>query len=115
MPMMRTGVRLLLAALPLGGAVLLYLLTSADDEAPDTNVCDEEPPPLAPPSPGLSLYRGTVTNDMERQATAVLRSGAPPGSETLIGAVVARVEWHCYDPGGPRRPWGWHPGVTLYH
>jgi hypothetical protein len=28
---------------------------------------------------------------------------------------IGRIEEHYHEPGGPRRPWGRHRGVTVYH
>jgi hypothetical protein len=28
---------------------------------------------------------------------------------------IGRIEEHCHEPGGPRKPWGRHRGVTVYH
>ncbi|MEZ4440943.1 MAG: hypothetical protein R3B72_17730 [Polyangiaceae bacterium] len=28
--------------------------------------------------------------------------------------LMARIERHYHEPGGPARPWGWHRGVSLF-
>jgi len=28
---------------------------------------------------------------------------------------IGRIEEHYHEPGGPRKPWGRHRGVTVYH
>jgi len=28
---------------------------------------------------------------------------------------IGRIEEHYHEPGGPKRPWGRHRGVTVYH
>jgi len=30
-------------------------------------------------------------------------------------AYIGRIEEHYHEPGGPKRPWGRHRGVTVYH
>ena len=28
---------------------------------------------------------------------------------------IGRIEEHYHEPGGPKKPWGRHRGVTVYH
>ncbi len=28
--------------------------------------------------------------------------------------ILAQIEPHYHEPGGPTKPWGWHKGVSLY-
>jgi hypothetical protein len=28
--------------------------------------------------------------------------------------IIARLEQHYHEPGGPARPWGYHTGVSLF-
>jgi hypothetical protein len=46
-------------------------------------------------------------------------SGAPYGTEVPFEvdgqSYIGRIEEHYHEPGGPRKPWGRHRGVTVYH
>jgi hypothetical protein len=62
-----------------------------------------------------------ITPEIERRAKEILdaHTDAPVGTEIPfeVGdhSYVGRIEEHYNEPGGPRRPWGRHPGVTVYH
>ena len=62
-----------------------------------------------------------TTPAIEKRAQEILDSNAaaPLGTEVPFEmdghAYVARIEEHYHEPGGPRRPWGSHRGVTVYH
>jgi hypothetical protein len=62
-----------------------------------------------------------TTPEIEKRAKEVLDSheAAPLGTEVpfeISGhSYVARIEEHYHEPGGARRPWGSHRGVTVYH
>jgi hypothetical protein len=61
-----------------------------------------------------------TTPEIERRAKEILDANddAPMGTEVSFEvdgrAYVARIEEHYHEPGGPRRPWGHHRGVTVY-
>jgi hypothetical protein len=62
-----------------------------------------------------------TTPEIEQRAKEILdaKQDAPIGTEVPfeIGgrSYVAQIEEHYHEPGGPRRPWGTHRGVTVYH
>ena len=62
-----------------------------------------------------------MTPEIARRAREILdgNSGAPFGTEVPFEidgqTYVGRIEEHYHEPGGPRRPWGRHRGVTVYH
>ena len=62
-----------------------------------------------------------VTPAIERRASEILSEHAhdPLGTEVPFEiegrSYVAKIEQHYHEPGGPRRPWGHHRGVTVYH
>jgi hypothetical protein len=61
-----------------------------------------------------------VSANARAQAKAILDAHwkEPLGSEfpfTDSGKpVIARLEQHYHEPGGPARPWGYHTGVSLF-
>ena len=61
-----------------------------------------------------------LTPTLIRKADEVLwkYDDAPIGSEIVLEAdgksFVARFEQHFHEIGGPKKPWGFHKGVTLY-
>jgi hypothetical protein len=61
-----------------------------------------------------------LTPALIRKADEVLwkYDDAPIGSEIVLEAegksFVARFEQHFHEIGGPKKPWGFHKGVTLY-
>ncbi|HEY6558473.1 MAG TPA: M15 family metallopeptidase [Polyangiaceae bacterium] len=72
---------------------------------------------------GLKVYRplkdGELNAGLIAEAKRILNAHwqDPFGSEfpfEFAGAsYLGRIEQHYHPPGGPRRPWGYHPGVTL--
>lgn len=49
-------------------------------------------------------------------AVAILgeHHGDPYGTLVPVDASAAvMIEQHCHEPGGERRPWGYHPGATM--
>jgi hypothetical protein len=66
------------------------------------------------------LPQAEVTPELARAARQVLEenSDAPLGSEFSLEYAgeryVARIEEHYHEPGGSKRPYGHHRGVTLY-
>ncbi|HEU4405865.1 MAG TPA: peptidoglycan-binding domain-containing protein [Polyangiaceae bacterium] len=73
---------------------------------------------------GLETYRRVrneeVTPELTDQAKRLLKHHwhEPYGSEYPfeVGGrrYVGRIEQHYHPPGGPLRPWGYHPGVSLF-
>ena len=62
-----------------------------------------------------------MTTDVARRAREILdeNSGAPFGTEVPFEidghSYIGRIEEHYHEPGGPKKPWGRHRGVTVYH
>jgi hypothetical protein len=61
-----------------------------------------------------------TTPAIARRAKEILdaNQGAPLGTEVPFEidghSYVGRIEEHYHEPGGARRPWGRHRGVTVY-
>ena len=103
----------------------------------------QAPPPAEPATPiaekrpakvKLAAFAGTVnvpqrravrgadmTPQVARRAREILdeTSGASFGTEVPFEidghAYIARIEEHYHEPGGSKKPWGRHRGVTVYH
>jgi hypothetical protein len=62
-----------------------------------------------------------MTPEIAQRARAILdeNSGAPFGTEVPFEidgqSYIGRIEEHYHEPGGPKKPWGRHRGVTVYH
>lgn len=68
---------------------------------------------------GRKLTEAELTSKLIRKAEEVLRSQYPAlGSEIPLevdGRIYfGRVEMHFHEEGGPKKPWGYHRGMTLY-
>jgi hypothetical protein len=92
--------------------------------APQASTASAKPPRLAmggPVSPGLRHLRGDETTpEVARRAREILDANlsAPFGTEVPFEvdglSYVGRIEEHYHEPGGSRRPWGRHRGITVY-
>jgi putative peptidoglycan binding protein len=55
---------------------------------------------------------------LEAKRLLALHRHEPYGSEYPFDVegcrYVARLEQHYHEPGGPLRPWGYHPGISLF-
>jgi hypothetical protein len=64
---------------------------------------------------------GEMTPEIAKRAREILdaNSGAAYGTEVPFDidgqSYIGRIEEHYHEPGGPRKPWGRHRGVTVYH
>jgi hypothetical protein len=74
-----------------------------------------------PIDPALRHLRSEETTpEIARRARQILDANpsAPFGTEVPFEvdgrSYVGRIEEHYHEPGGPRRPWGRHRGVTVY-
>ena len=62
-----------------------------------------------------------MTSPVAQRAREILDAnrGAEFGTEVPFEidgqSYVGRIEEHCHEPGGPKKPWGPHRGVTVYH
>lgn len=75
--------------------------------------------PVTPFTAARKLSTGELTPELVRRAAALLLSQLPPiGTEIPLEVhgrmYIARVETHFHEIGGPKRPWGYHRGMTLY-
>jgi hypothetical protein len=54
----------------------------------------------------------------EAKRLLALHHAAPYGSEYPFEVdgrrYLARLEQHYHEPGGPLKPWGYHPGISLF-
>jgi hypothetical protein len=107
-----------------------------------SSVCSRPAPPAASPpletkasqKPPRLAFAGTInvprrravrgdemTSDVARRARQILdeNTGAAFGTEIPFEvdghSYVGRIEEHYHEPGGSRKPWGRHRGVTVYH
>jgi hypothetical protein len=76
---------------------------------------------LAPAAPvALRPLRGPeLTPRLVQRAEDVLRHEEKPlGTQVVLELdakkYIAKFEWHYDDESTPKRPFGWHKGVTLY-
>lgn len=66
------------------------------------------------------MHDSDLDSDLIANATRILQelSEAPFGTESVFelrgNRYVARIEQHYHPIGGPRRPWGYHAGVSLF-
>jgi hypothetical protein len=98
------------------------------------------PPQAAPPTPGPTPtcpkagYAGTtnvpqrrairgeeMTPEVAQRSREILDGNRDTAFGTEVPfevngqSYIGRIEEHCHEPGGSRRPWGRHRGVTVYH
>lgn len=101
------------------------ILQNLDDEPIVNEPADPpEPKPTMPagfhltPAPeGYSQMRGPdVPADLLPKLRPLL--AAEMGTMTKLSYpgrdILAIIQPHYHEPGGPTKPWGWHKGVTLY-
>ena len=109
---------------------LLFFLVSAPSSCSRTKSRQAGPATQGAPGPMLAgltegprrqpLRPEETTPAIEQRAKDILDAnhGAAMGTEVPFEidgrAYVARIEEHYHEPGGPRRPWGHHRGVTVY-
>lgn len=98
------------------------------------SACSHQKSPRATQKPPRAPFAGTInvpqrrpvrgeemTPEIAQRAREILdgNSGAPFGTEVPFEidgqTYIGRIEEHYHEPGGPRRPWGRHRGVTVYH
>lgn len=93
---------------------------ASDDEAPSEVV---QPPPadLRLENPKLRrLQKSEVTQAMLALAGDIVRRhhAKPVGTQIEVDVdgkhLVARIERHFHPEGGAVKPWGFHPGVSLF-
>ena len=66
------------------------------------------------------LTNAELTSALVDEARRILAENhaSPYGTEVPFQVdgvrYVGRIEEHYHPPGGPRRPWGYHPGVSLF-
>ncbi len=66
------------------------------------------------------MQKAEITPAMLQLAAQVVRKhyAKPVGSEVTVEIdgkqVTARIERHFHPEGGPVKPWGFHPGVSLF-
>ena len=58
-----------------------------------------------------------VTSDAVKYANERRKNTGAAGTftvkETATGTFGALTEWHFHEPGGAKKPWGWHHGITI--
>lgn len=103
-------------------------VVTAPETAPSTAVAAAAPanaerisPPRLLENRGLRRLKKAETSPAMLQAAArIVRKhyAKPMGTEITVeieGKVVtARIERHFHPEGGPVKPWGFHPGVSLF-
>jgi len=78
-------------------------------------------PPLAPGERKLRrLQKAEISPAMSLAAAQIVHKhyAKPVGTEIPVEVdgrqLVARIERHFHPEGGPLKPWGFHPGVSLF-
>ncbi len=80
---------------------------------------------ITPPHPlenrGLRrMQKGEISPAMLEMAAHIVHKhyAKPVGTEVTVEVegkqVIARIERHFHPEGGPVKPWGFHPGVSLF-
>ena len=78
--------------------------------------------PVVIPEGYRRMRQSEVTPELTAEAIRIRREyialeRAPYGTlipfELETGSYAAIIEQHYHPPGGPIKPWGYHPGVTL--
>lgn len=81
------------------------------------------PPPANPylENPKLRrLQKEEVSQSLLDEAARIVRKhhAKPVGTQVEVDVggkhIVARIERHFHPEGGPVKPWGFHPGVSLF-
>ncbi len=109
----------------------LAALTGCSPKAPPpAGPVVQSTPPKAPKRPFAGTtnvpprrhVRGEeMTREIAQRAREILDANrdAAFGTEVPFDvdghAYVGRIEEHYHEPGGPKKPWGRHRGVTVYH
>jgi hypothetical protein len=111
---------------------LTLLSACSPQNAPPASAASPATPKAS--SKNSKAYAGTVnvpqrrpvtgaemTTEIARRARAILdeNDGAAFGTEVPFEvdgqSYIGRIEEHYHEPGGPKKPWGRHRGVTVYH
>lgn len=68
------------------------------------------------PPAGYTRLTGSVPASVQSQLRPLLSGSI--GTVTKLPAegrdIIAIIEPHFHEPGGPIKPWGWHKGVSLF-
>lgn len=74
--------------------------------------------PLESVHPWRRLLEREITPQVVKQANAIIRTHHDIGHEIPFivagDRYLARIEVHYHPPGGDKRPWGPHPGVSVF-
>lgn len=101
---------LLVAGAAVAAGVAVLLITRRGEAATLEPATDE--------SEWRRMTDAEVTPELGDVAVQILaeHSGEPYGTVVPFwdGQYAGIIEEHYNEPGGARRPWGYHPGVTLY-
>lgn len=109
------------------------LAACAPKPKPDT-VASLTPVSQKPAKPKPMTFAGTtgvpqrrpvrgaeMSTEIAKRAREILdaNSDAAYGTEVPFEidgqSYIGRIEEHYHEPGGPKKPWGRHRGVTVYH
>ena len=66
------------------------------------------------------MQKAEISSAMLQMAAQIVRKhyAKPVGTEVTVEVdgkqVIARIERHFHPEGGPVKPWGFHPGVSLF-
>jgi hypothetical protein len=124
------AIRAFFSGLSLCTAAFIALGGCARQAAPPAGPVTQK----APPKKTKLAYAGTInvphrravrggemTSEIAKRAREILdeHRAAAFGTEVPFEIdghpYVGRIEEHYHEPGGPRKPWGRHRGVTVYH
>jgi hypothetical protein len=62
-----------------------------------------------------------MSSEIARRAREILDANSDSAYGTEVPfevdgrSYIGRIEEHYHEPGGPKKPWGRHRGVTVYH
>jgi hypothetical protein len=114
------------AATPVATTVAATTTVEASAPANDAAVTGGEIVTAPNPIPFLEnpklrrLQKKETSPAMMQAAAAIVRKyhAKPVGTQVEVDVegthVIARIERHFHPEGGPVKPWGFHPGVSLF-
>jgi len=98
----------------------LALLSSSALAEPNERVTPPNPIPYVENPKLRRLQKTEVSSALLQEAARIVRRhhGKRVGTQIEVEVegrvVVARIERHFHPEGGPVKPWGYHPSVSLF-
>jgi hypothetical protein len=94
--------------------------TDSDSTTPDSGSAAAEQNAEQEPATLRRLKARELNHALVKQARAIIleHNRKAPGTEFPFEVdgkrYVGRIERHFHPVGGPAKPWGWHPGCSLF-